>query len=219
MEITFDPSLSAMLKVSILQFSGISNTEYSAELWDEFEKLCSSYRDRYQTTSNALEFLAPSRTLYRKIGLDPTRRRPSSEALVRRIIQNKALYKVNTLVDCGNFCSSSFGLSIGIYDADQIHGDVELRLGKTGESYLGINKGEITIANRFAIADETGPFGNPSSDSDRTKITLETTNVLFIIYAPTNYKFEELEKHTNFAQSVFLKYCLGNVRHKSFLPA
>ena len=118
---------------------------------------------------------------------------------------------------CGNFCSASFGLSIGIYDADFIKGNVEFRLGNAGENYQGINKGEITIENRFTIADETGPFGNPSSDSNRTKITVETKNVLFVIYAPANYDSQTLQKHTDFAQSVLLKYCSGKVINKAFL--
>lgn len=218
MNIHFDSQLEQRLKASLLFFENVKNTPFNVELWGSFDNLVNSITDKYLSPSDALSLFQPSRDLYRKIGLDPTRRRPSSEALLRRVIQKKPLYKVNTIVDAGNFCSISFALSIGLYDMDKIQGDVTLRLGLAGEQYEGINKGLINVNNRFILADEKGPFGNPSSDSDRTKITINTTKILFVIFAPPDYEDNLLHHHSDFVQNILQTYCFARLIFQKILP-
>jgi DNA/RNA-binding domain of Phe-tRNA-synthetase-like protein len=124
------------------------------------------------------------RAMYRKVGLDPTKRRPSSEALLRRVLRGDALPRVNVLVDVCNWCSLELQLPYGVYDAAHLSGDVELRLGEAGEEYPGIRKDAVHVGGRLTLADALGPFGNPSADSARTMVTQATTAALVVIYAP-----------------------------------
>jgi DNA/RNA-binding domain of Phe-tRNA-synthetase-like protein len=124
------------------------------------------------------------RAMYRRVGLDPTRRRPSSEALLRRVARGEPLPRINSLVDICNWCSLELQLPYGLYDADRIDGEVVLRLGGRGEEYPGIRKDVVHVGDRLTLADRLGPFGNPSSDSLRTMVTPETTRVMAVIFAP-----------------------------------
>jgi DNA/RNA-binding domain of Phe-tRNA-synthetase-like protein len=125
------------------------------------------------------------RTMYKRVGLDPTRTRPSSEALLRRVRKGEPFPRINSMVDVCNWCSLEFQLPYGLYDADRIDGDrVTLRLGTDGESYAGIRKDDVHVAGRIVLADATGPFGNPTSDSARTMVTTATTRALLLVFAP-----------------------------------
>jgi DNA/RNA-binding domain of Phe-tRNA-synthetase-like protein len=130
---------------------------------------------------------AAVRTMYKRVGLDPTKTRPSSEALLRRVRRGDPLPRINSMVDVCNWCSLEFQLPYGLYDADRVEGDVELRLGRNGESYSGIRKDDVHVANRITLADARGPFGNPTSDSARTMVTTATSNALLVVFAPHEY--------------------------------
>lgn len=124
------------------------------------------------------------RAMYKRVGLDPTKTRPSSEALLRRVRRGDPLPRINTLVDVCNWCSLELQVPYGVYDAARIAGDVELRIGREGEEYAGIRKDTVHLAGRLTLSDDRGPFGNPSSDSARTLVTPETTSALVAIFAP-----------------------------------
>jgi DNA/RNA-binding domain of Phe-tRNA-synthetase-like protein len=96
------------------------------------------------------------RTMYKRVGLDPTKTRPSSEALLRRVRRGDTLPRINSMVDVCNWCSLEFQLPYGLYDAAQIDGDVDLRLGRPGESYPGIRKDQVNVAGRITLADRLG---------------------------------------------------------------
>ena len=124
------------------------------------------------------------RTMYKRVGIDPTKTRPSSEALLRRVRRGESLPRINSMVDVCNWCSFEFQLPYGLYDAAHIVGDVALRLGRDGESYPGIRKDDVHVAGRITLADAQGPFGNPTSDSARTMVTTATTRALLVVFAP-----------------------------------
>jgi DNA/RNA-binding domain of Phe-tRNA-synthetase-like protein len=130
------------------------------------------------------EEVAAVRTMYKRVGIDPTKRRPSSEALLRRVRKGEPLPRINSMVDVCNWCSLEFQLPYGLYDADRIEGDVVLRLGREGESYAGIRKDEVHVGGRITLADGIGPFGNPTSDSARTMVTTATSRALVVVFAP-----------------------------------
>ena len=133
---------------------------------------------------NPPEEAAAVRTMYKRVGIDPTKRRPSSEALLRRVRKGDGLPRINSMVDVCNWCSLEFQLPYGLYDAAHIEGDVVLRLGKEGESYPGIRKDDVHVGGRITLADNRGPFGNPTSDSARTMVTPATTRALVVVFAP-----------------------------------
>ena len=130
------------------------------------------------------EEVASVRTMYKRVGLDPTKTRPSSEALLRRVRRGDSLPRINSMVDVCNWCSLEFQLPYGLYDASRIDGDVELRIGRDGESYPGIRKDDVNVDGRITLADSHSPFGNPTSDSTRTMVTTSTTRALLVVFAP-----------------------------------
>lgn len=128
---------------------------------------------------------ARARALYRRFGLDPTRVRPSSEALLRRIKKGEPLPRVNSLVDVANTMSVQLQVPVGLYDLDKAKGEqLVIRLGAEGEGYTGIRKERVNVAGRLCVADADGPMGNPSSDSARTMITTETQRAAWIYFLP-----------------------------------
>lgn len=124
------------------------------------------------------------RAMYRRVGLDPTKTRPSSEALLRRVRRGDAFPRVNGLVDAVNVCSLAFQLPYGVYDRAALTGTITARLGRDEEAYDGIRKDTVHVAGRITLADDHGAFGNPTSDSKRSMITTDTRDALVVVYAP-----------------------------------
>lgn len=216
-QISIDEELQGTIKLAALNFSGLNCQQKNTELWDEIEEVANSYRQRYPEPPAAKEALKPARELYHRIGMEPTRHRPSSEALLRRAIKGKPLYQINSIVDVSNLCSLKFLLPIGLYDAGKISGAVWLRKGKTGEEYPGIRKEMIHVADRYTLADDLGPFGNPSADSLRTSITLKTRDVLLVIFAPFNYPDDIFKHHADETEKIMLNYHQGVLSNKAIL--
>jgi DNA/RNA-binding domain of Phe-tRNA-synthetase-like protein len=126
-----------------------------------------------------------ARELYRRFGTDPTRMRPSSEALMRRIKKGEALPRINSLVDVANALSVQLQVPVGLYDLGKVKGDeLVIRLGRDGESYEGIGKEKVNVAGRICVADAEGPCGNPSADSARTMITTDTESAAWVYFLP-----------------------------------
>ena len=129
----------------------------------------------------------PARALYKRFGVDPTRVRPSSEALLRRLKKGEPLPRVNSLVDVANALSVQLQVPVGLYDLDKVKGEeLTVRLGADGESYSGIGKQKVNVAGRICVADAEGPCGNPSSDSARTRITTATERAGWIYFLPVS---------------------------------
>ena len=144
-------------------------------------------------TAGQIERLAPARRLYRAIGLDPTRHRPSPEALLRRLLRGDPFPRVHPAVDLANLWACEHGLPVGLYDAGRIAGEhITLRLGLPGEKYAGIRRPEIHLEGRLVLADTDGPFGNPTADSRRTAVGPETRDVLAVLFAPADYPGDRL---------------------------
>jgi DNA/RNA-binding domain of Phe-tRNA-synthetase-like protein len=139
-----------------------------------------------RAAAESAEITASVRSMYKRVGIDPTKTRPSSEALLRRVRRGDELPRINSLVDIINWCSVETQLPYGLYDIGKIQGDVTLRLGRAGEEYAGIRKDAVHVAGRLTLADDAGPFGNPTSDSARTMVTTDTTRALVVIFCPAS---------------------------------
>ena len=174
-----------------------AGTELRAEIAALTARLLASHAGR---SPGEIAGLAPARRFYRAFGIDPTSTRPSSEALLRRILQGKPFPSVNSAVEICNLCSASFLLPIGLYDAAKIGGEVTLRQGEPGESYPGIRKDSVNVAGRPVLVDVDGPFGNPTSDSLRTCVTENTVSLFMVIFAPADYAPAALHAHEVFAK-------------------
>jgi len=128
-----------------------------------------------------------ARELYRRFGVDPTRVRPSSEALLRRLKKRDGLPRVNSLVDVANALSIQLQVPVGLYDLEKVKGgELVIRLGADGEGYEGIGKERVNVAGRICVADAAGACGNPSADSARTMITSDTERAAWIYFLPVS---------------------------------
>jgi DNA/RNA-binding domain of Phe-tRNA-synthetase-like protein len=135
--------------------------------------------------SGEVASLDPARELYRRFGTDPTRMRPSSEALMRRMKKGEPLPRINSLVDVANALSVQLQVPVGLYDLGKVKGDeLVIRLGRDGEGYEGIGKEKVNVAGRICVADAEGPCGNPSADSARTMITTDTEAAAWVYFLP-----------------------------------
>lgn len=149
------------------------------------------------------------RDCFQMIGKDPSRYRPSSEALTRRIISGKGLYMINNVVDCGNLVSLMTGVPVGCYDAAWVKGEeISLRVGQPGETYEGIGKGDLNLECLPVLSDEEGAFGTPFSDSARTAITEKTTDLLFVLYG-LNVDLAHVEAASEIADVLITSFCLA----------
>ncbi len=202
---------------------GASVRTSSPGLREEIARRVGDLRSAYSQPAQASGILAPSRRLYHALGIDPSKKRPSSEALVRRVIQGKELYEVNTAVDAGNLTSLLHMRCVGLYDADRIRphivaGDsgeqtsrLVLRLGTGDEGYDGIRKDRIHLAGRPGLFDTEGPFGNPSADSNRAMVTLETTRLLYVLFESADESDPEIREHLQLALDTMTRHVGGTV--------
>lgn len=188
----------------------VVNSEYNAELWAEINDLGEKYKAEYTTeTVKTISGIEATRRVYRACGKDPSRYRPAAEALIRRMLQGKELYQIDTLVDLINLASIAFGYSIGGFDADKFVGDtLTLGIGREGEPYEGIGRGMLNIAGLPVYRDAEGGVGTPTSDNERTKIELSTRHVLVLV---NGYDGNEAQVKANaeYIIRLFEKYAQG----------
>jgi DNA/RNA-binding domain of Phe-tRNA-synthetase-like protein len=178
LEIVVAPGLADIVRLGALVIAQTANNSADARLDPPLAAAEAAARAHSPEASQAV------RVMYRRIGLDPTKTRPSSEALLRRVRKGDRLPRINTLVDICNWCSLEFQLPYGLYDVAALQPPVVLRIGRAGESYPGIRKDVVNVADRLTLADQAGPFGNPTSDSARAMVTEATGAVLAVVFAP-----------------------------------
>ena len=185
----------------------VVNTPYSKELWDEIHALEDRFRQELTTESlKDLPSIAATRRVYKVCGKDPSRYRPASEQLIRRMLQGKELYQIDTLVDLINLASIAYGYSIGGFDADKFVGDtLTLGVGREGEPYEGIGRGMLNIAGLPVYRDAEGGVGTPTSDHERTKMTLATTHLVVLINGYDGHE-QRVVDNAHFIQDLLRKY-------------
>lgn len=160
----------------------VVNTVSDEQLWKEITEMETHIRTTCKLEDiNKFPPIQATRQAYKRLGKDPNRYRPSAEALRRRILCELPLYKIDTLVDIINLLSIQSGYSIGGFDAGKIDGDLVLGVGREGEIYHGIGRGELNIAGLPVYRDNQGGVGTPTSDEERTKIDMNTGKLLMII--------------------------------------
>ncbi len=176
----------------------VLNPPTSDELWNEMEKETEIIRSTFKIEDiKNRTAIAATRKIYKTLGKDPNRYRPSAEALCRRIVRQIPIYKVNTLVDIINIVSIKSGFSIGGFDGDKIQGDLQLNVGTSNDEFEAIGRGLLNVEGLPLYRDDIGGIGTPTSDNERTKITDETTNLLMIINSYNGIEgLQEAVKHS-----------------------
>jgi len=184
----------------MVTISGVTVRQRDDHLWKQIEMLCQHRVREFSLDGlSENEQIAAVRGLQKSFGFDPTRYRPSSESLLRRVLKGQGLYQINTAVDVNNLCSLEFLLPMCSYDLHNVKGQVRVRIGQPGEKYPGIGRQVFQAENKVIIADESGIMGSTVSDSERTKVTTATKDILLAIYAPATIDPHVIERHAAFA--------------------
>jgi len=209
-ELVVEPGLRGLVRLGVVGAEPVEVAATGESLAAEIDALCRELVARHAGRApGAIPGLAAARRLYRSFGIDPTRVRPSSEALLRRVLRGKPFPRISNAVDVGNLCSVHSLLPLGLYDAGAIRGDVTLRRGLPGEGYAGIRKDVVHLEGRPALADREGPFGNPTSDSPRTSVGATTRSLWMVIFAPADVGEERLAGAVEFARGAMARHLAG----------
>lgn len=187
-------------------YAEVSNSAFCQGLWDEIDIFTRELTTTTRPDDIKLQpAIAATREAYKRCGKDPSRYRPSAEALRRRLMRGIALYQIDTLVDLINLVSLRTGYSIGGFDADKIRGTcLELGIGRAGEPFEGIGRGVLNIEGLPVYRDAEGGIGTPTSDHERTKMDVGTTHILAII---NGYSGQEgLQEAAAMTQELLKKY-------------
>ncbi len=160
----------------LLITADVSNPPTSDELWAEIIQYGKEFQETYKMEDiNKRPGIAGTREAYKMLGKEPNRYRPSTEAMCRRFVKGYELYRSLALIDLINLLSLKSGYSIGGFDSDKIEGDVlTLGVGEEGEPYEAIGRGVLNIAHLPVFRDSVGGVGTPTSDNDRTKLSVDT---------------------------------------------
>ena len=185
------------VRVEIVEADGVRVDPSSADLVRLISETCEAKRRQFTLESLAqAKPVRAVRGMFRDWGMDPSKYRSSSEALLRRVIQGKDLYLISNIVDLVNLGSIETGWPYGCYDRAKLHPPIAFRHGTAGESYERVGKEMWHLEGKPTLADADGPFGSPISDSVRTMITGSATDVLIVIYAPVPTADRDLERAT-----------------------
>lgn len=217
MKITIHESISHVIPNCRLGYLTINNVVVRGTptaLSQQFDKLQIEVGQAYNMDIlPKLPRVLAVRNMYKKLHFDPARYRPASEALVRRVLQKKNLYYVNSAVDVNNYCSIKYLLPFGLYDLDQIVGDASYKLATEGQ-YTNMAGKTVSTENKPFLTDDVGVFGNPTADSRRTAVNLTTRNLLAVVYADESVSTSELNDIMDFAADMFVCYNGGTVAGK-----
>lgn len=196
------------LKVGIIEALDIQYTAFTPELSREIDTTCHRLRGLHSFDNlRQWESVHALREIFRKWGVDPSKYRPSPEALLGRVIRGEALPRISTIVDIGNLGAIEMGWSYGCYNRERLSDFIEIRLGKAGEQYEGIGRQTMRLEGRPVFADAYGPFGSPIRDSTRTMVTESTHDLLAIVCAPENSCDSILEEAISRLAERLVRWC------------
>ena len=185
LQLIVDDSLRGTLALGVLEAEGANTQGLPPAFEQERDRLVGRLVSHYAGKQPAdIPGVTETRALFHRLDIDPTKTRPSSEALLRRVLQGKGLPRVNAVVDVCNLCSLEHQLPLGLYDRDLVKGGLRVRVGRDSEGYAGIRKQWVNLAGRLLLADDDGPFGAPTADSRRTSVSAETRNLLVVVFSP-----------------------------------
>jgi DNA/RNA-binding domain of Phe-tRNA-synthetase-like protein len=214
LNLTIDEAILAVCpdcRIGFLVIKDVTVVGASPCLSQEFIKLQNEVAKLYNIEElTKLPPIMAVRNMYKKLDFDPGRYRPASEALVRRVIQKKGVYYVNSAVDASNYCSLKYLAPFGLYDLDKIEGNVVYKRAQDG-TYLNIGGNQVSTEGKPFLADALGVFGNPTSDSRRTAVSLTTKNLLSVVYAGIGTGQEDLLAILDFTSDFLTRYNGGTV--------
>jgi len=127
--------------------------------------------------------VAAMRKLFRGAGCDPTRYRPASEALLRRLVKGAELPAIHPLVDVNNCLSAELAVPCCVMKEGSLGSSLVFRPGAAGESYESL-RGPFNAEGKPLLVDEIGPIDTPITGSERVKVHSETEKAWLVAYLP-----------------------------------
>ena len=210
-QVQLSAGLEDRLRLGLVGFGGLSIGEYHVELARNIEGLTEELRQSLaKRRLSTLAIVERSRRLFHQFGLDPTKHRPSSEKLLRRVQKGRGFPRVNDFVDSMNLVSLRLQFPMGFYDWDHLVPPVLVRIGRPNEIFVGLDGDKIELEGKIVLVDGESPFGNPSHDSERGKISSSTFRALVVLFAPADVPREELEEGIREAAEAGETYCGGS---------
>ncbi|GGK31747.1 tRNA-binding protein [Caldalkalibacillus thermarum] len=196
MQLTIDEIITSKLphlKIGLIRYRGATVSESPKMLKGRIELFLEQLKTEHELANiSQIPQIDYFRQCFKALGISPSKYRPSSEALLRRVLQGKPFPFIHSAADVNNFVSLYYLMPCGLYDADQLSGShLTMRLGLPGETYVSLAGKETSAEGKWITADQRGPFGSPIIDADRTKTTLSTTNMLHILYLPDRQKDDQ----------------------------
>lgn len=214
MRIEIDASLKRThegLSVHEMDIEGLSITRETSELNDFKNEVASKVRNEYDLEKlKDVETIRKYRDFFWRLGIDPTKIRPASEALIRRILQGKDLPKINTAVDAYNLVSIETHIAIGAFDGALLKGRLLMRTAEEGENFLGIGMKETKIlkGQEIVISDEEKLIAiYPYRDADNTKVTDKTESIYILSCGVPGIEMEQLRRASLLTKEYFEKFC------------
>lgn len=162
----------------------VEDSKYLEDLITQYEKRINEEYSLADVLN--IPLIKEARDGYKALGKDPSRYRLATESLLRRLVKGNKLYRINNIVDIGNLLSIELKRSVAVLDLDKIVGDVYVRIGTKDDIYEGIGRGIINVENIPLYCDDIGPFGSPTSDVMRTRITNDTERILLMVICFSN---------------------------------
>jgi len=190
--------------------ANVTVKESSKELWQEISRCCETLKYEIKDTDGIalLPRIKDGRDAYRSLGKSPGKYRLASEALARRVIQNKGVYRINNVVEINNLISLKSGFSVGSYNIENLYPPVSLTIGKEGQEYKGIGKALVNIGDMPVLSDTRGSFGSPTSDSERAMITNDVNKIVMCIFSFSGRT--GIEDSLLYAKKLLVKYAGAN---------
>jgi DNA/RNA-binding domain of Phe-tRNA-synthetase-like protein len=219
LKIVIDRSVSGRfpdLDVVVRCVRGVKVKPFDEELERLKQEVCSQVRRRYTLEGlKDIPTIRAYRDFFWRIGIDPTKNRPASEALIRRILAGKPLPTINTLVDAYNLASILSEVALAAFDEDKLQSkEVVMRTAKKGETFLGIGmKEHITLqGGEIVLEDSTNLIAiYPYRDAERSKITEETKNAALVSCGVPGLSKEKLLQAADLAVKYVTRFCGGTL--------
>ena len=198
----------AGLQLGVLEVNNFLVNKNSDLVRDSFDDLFYFVKNKFDPDPPSSDpIVSAVRRMYRRIGWEPTRYRPSSEAMLRRIIKGNGLYHINNAVDLGNVASARYHIPMGLYDLEKINRAITCDVGRKDEAYQGLSKELIHADGKLILRDQSGIFGNPTADSRRTCIANTTKAILAVFFSPPEVTRKYLLATLDYLSRLYQQEC------------
>jgi DNA/RNA-binding domain of Phe-tRNA-synthetase-like protein len=212
-------SLEESIRLGVVALRALAIGEQNSDLTQAIKGTAEELRRSLENRSpTSIASVQRTRRLYHQVGLDPTKQRPSSEKLLRRLTRGDRVPRINDFVDAMHLVSVRLQFPLGLYDWDRLAPPILLRIGSPNESYRGVSGESVPLDGRIVLVDGEGPFGNPTQDSERTAIQRGTVRALVILFSPADTARHEIEEGIHEVADAAKRYCGGQVVCSGIVP-